>query len=122
MNLQDKFPYSSTIVGLNDQYIAYENSAYVNHDSIDLLGKIVHKDAYYTLIERIGNETLSSPIQVKEVFFSDGYVYLLFVDKRNLKVGLRNLNYTIGLQKVEWKITEEVWLIWLCSHCSNDTA
>lgn len=105
MNLQDNFPYHSTIVGLDNKYIAFKDSFYINNDCIDLPDKTINKDVYCNLIEYNGDNTQSYTIQMKEVFCFEGIVYILFIDLRNLKVALLDIDLNSSLKRPDWKIT-----------------
>lgn len=88
MKTQDRFPYNSTLVGLNNicQTIG-SNSFYINSECILSTDKIITKGKEYIIFDRpteTGIKILD--VMLVDCYYSEGLIYLNVQDKRSHRV------------------------------------
>jgi hypothetical protein len=113
MNLQDYFPYDSTIVGLNGIYHEVgEESFYVNSPCIMSEGQVITKGQTYLMIGTPMECTAELRVVIlMDVFYQDGFINLVILDKKTHNASTIGHFINSDEQFVEWKIIDVNYFI-----------
>jgi hypothetical protein len=105
MKLQDKYPYDSSIVGLDNVYHpigAY--SHYVNSEQIQIPHRIITKGKRYVIasISPHGSDAIVHKIRLLDVYYNKGLVYLFVMDLNSERVYIVDLCLECTEDKCQW--------------------
>ena len=101
MKLQDKYPYDSSIVGLDGKFHSVgTDSFYINSECIQTPKKIINKAKQYLLASTSpqGADTIVHQVKLLDAYYSKGYVYLFVMDLQ----------------------TDRVYIVDICMECPED--
>lgn len=112
MKIQDMHPIDSTIPGLNNIYLAIgEDTHYINSPCIVAKNKIVRTGSTYLLSMTHDTPDINIfAVQLKDVSFNSGYVYLLLI---NLLTGrIFDVSHIVRPTEgdCEWKLIDLTYL------------
>ncbi len=105
MKLQDKHPYDSALIGLNNFYhVIGDNGFYINSDCIMTPRKIITKRKQYIIASTAPQEsdTIVHKIRLLDAYYSKGYVYLFVIDLQTDRVYMFDLRMECPEDKCTW--------------------
>ena len=94
MKLQDKFPYDSAIIGLNNIYFTVgDHSHYINSESIQTPQKIIIKGKQYLIAstQPQSTEAIVHRVKLLDAYYNNDFVYLFVINMVMILLSFRYL-------------------------------
>jgi len=109
MKLQDKFPYDSAIIGLNNIYFTVgDHSHYINSESIQTPQKIIIKGKQYLIAstQPQSTEAIVHRVKLLDAYYNNDFVYLFVMNIDTERVYIIDICVSCPEKESKWVLFE----------------